>query len=174
MAAPVSCVACRELPEVGILSRHLFFSPAVDLADAIDLFRAGPDLDDDGIIDADASMDDVFGDSASGFFPLPGYNRHRRPTWETAPDGRSLLEIMGEVAAIMGIPMPAPPLVPVSDDMQGECFRTPSSSRRATQCPLFPPVQHLFTWGPFDPEGPVVLTGVQQEYIDRAPLAASP
>ena len=52
MAAPVSCVACRELPEEGILSRHLFFSPAVDLADAIDLFRAGPDLDDDdGIID---------------------------------------------------------------------------------------------------------------------------
>ncbi|CAL8399331.1 unnamed protein product [Boreogadus saida] len=31
MAAPVSCVACRELPEEGILSRHLFFSPAVDL-----------------------------------------------------------------------------------------------------------------------------------------------
>ncbi|CAL8339831.1 unnamed protein product [Boreogadus saida] len=70
MAAPVSCVACQELPEEGILSRHLFFSPAVDLADAIDLFRAGPDLDDDdGIIDADAddSMDDVFGDSPSGF-----------------------------------------------------------------------------------------------------------
>ncbi|CAL8340162.1 unnamed protein product [Boreogadus saida] len=64
MAAPVSCVACRELPEEGILSRHLFFSPAVELADAIDLFRAGPD-DDDGIIDA--SMDDVFGESASGF-----------------------------------------------------------------------------------------------------------
>ena len=52
MAAPVSCVACRELPEEGILSRHLFFSPAVDLAEAIDLFRAGPDLnDDDGIVD---------------------------------------------------------------------------------------------------------------------------
>ncbi|CAL8395097.1 unnamed protein product [Boreogadus saida] len=31
MAAPVSCVACRELPEEGTLSRHLFFSPAVDL-----------------------------------------------------------------------------------------------------------------------------------------------
>ncbi|CAL8260540.1 unnamed protein product [Boreogadus saida] len=69
MAAPVSCVACRELPEEGILSRHLFFSPAVDLAEAIDLFRAGaPDLDDDGgNIDDDASLDDVFGDSASGF-----------------------------------------------------------------------------------------------------------
>ncbi|CAL8400669.1 unnamed protein product [Boreogadus saida] len=48
----------------GCLSRHLFFSPAVELADAIDLFRAGPDVDD-GIIDA--SLDDVFGDSASGF-----------------------------------------------------------------------------------------------------------
>ncbi|CAL8317734.1 unnamed protein product [Boreogadus saida] len=55
MAAPVSCVACRELPEEGILSRHLFFSPSVNLAEAIDLFRAGaPDLDDDGgIIDVD-------------------------------------------------------------------------------------------------------------------------
>ncbi|CAL8369059.1 unnamed protein product [Boreogadus saida] len=60
MAASISCVACRELPEEGILSRYLFFSPAVDLADAIDLFRAGPD-DNDGIIDADD------GDSASGF-----------------------------------------------------------------------------------------------------------
>ncbi|CAL8254596.1 unnamed protein product [Boreogadus saida] len=68
MAAPVSCVACRELPEEGILSRHLFFSPSVDLAEAIDLFRAGaPDLDDDGGIIDVASLDDVFGDSASGF-----------------------------------------------------------------------------------------------------------
>ncbi|CAL8334676.1 unnamed protein product [Boreogadus saida] len=52
---------------------------------------------------------------------------------------------MGEAAAIKGFPIPAPPLAPVSDDMQGECFRTPSASRRVTQCPLFPPVQHLFT-----------------------------
>ncbi|CAL8404023.1 unnamed protein product [Boreogadus saida] len=52
---------------------------------------------------------------------------------------------MGEAAAIKGFPIPAPPLAPVSDDMQGECFRTPSDSRRVTQCPLFPPVQHLFT-----------------------------
>ncbi|CAL8282124.1 unnamed protein product [Boreogadus saida] len=35
--------------------------------------------------------------------------------------------------------------------MQGECFRTPSSSRRVTQCPLFPPVQHLFTAAGGDP-----------------------
>ncbi|CAL8340157.1 unnamed protein product [Boreogadus saida] len=47
--------------------------------------------------------------------------------------------------------MPAPPLAPVSDDMQGECFRTPSFSRRVTQCPLFPPVQHLFTAAGGDP-----------------------
>ncbi|CAL8237121.1 unnamed protein product [Boreogadus saida] len=52
---------------------------------------------------------------------------------------------MGEAAAIKGFPIPAPPLAPVSDDMQGECFRTPSACRRVTQCPLFPPVQHLFT-----------------------------
>ncbi|CAL8378948.1 unnamed protein product [Boreogadus saida] len=77
MAASVSCVACRELPEEGILSRHLFFSPAVDLADAIDLFRAGPD-DNDGIIDADddASMDDVFGDSVSGWPISSGRSWH--------------------------------------------------------------------------------------------------
>ncbi|CAL8397633.1 unnamed protein product [Boreogadus saida] len=56
-------------------SSGIFFSPSVDLAEAIDLFRAGgPDLDDDGgIINVDdvASLDDVFGDSASGF-PAPG------------------------------------------------------------------------------------------------------
>ncbi|CAL8378334.1 unnamed protein product [Boreogadus saida] len=39
----------------------------------------------------------------------------------------------------------------MSDDMQGECFRTLSSSRRATQGPLFPPVQHLFTAAGGDP-----------------------
>ncbi|CAL8250044.1 unnamed protein product [Boreogadus saida] len=60
-------------------------------------------------------------------------------------------EIMGEAAAMKGIPMPAPPLAPMSDDMQGECFRTLSSSRRVTQCPLFPPVQHLFTAAGGDP-----------------------
>ncbi|CAL8349842.1 unnamed protein product [Boreogadus saida] len=59
MAAPVSRVACRELPEEGILSRHLFFSPLVDLAEAIDLFRDGaPDLDDDGGI---INVDDLVG-----------------------------------------------------------------------------------------------------------------
>ncbi|CAL8388319.1 unnamed protein product [Boreogadus saida] len=133
-------------------------SPSVDLAEAIDLFRAGvPDLGDDGgIIDVDdvASLDDVFGDSASGF------SRSRVTTatviQREKPHRMADLfgKIMGEAAAIKGIPIPAPPLVPVSDDMQGECFRTPSSSRRATQCPLFPPVQHLFTAAGGDPEGP--------------------
>ena len=65
MAAPVSCVACRELPEEGILSRHLFFSPAVDLTRWHHRRRRrrlhGRRL---GV----------------RFFPLPGYNRHRRPT----------------------------------------------------------------------------------------------
>ncbi|CAL8336465.1 unnamed protein product [Boreogadus saida] len=60
-------------------------------------------------------------------------------------------EIMGEAAAIKGIPMPAPPLSPMSDDMKGERFRPLSSSRRATQCPLFPPAQHLFTAAGGDP-----------------------
>ena len=146
MAAPVSCVACRELPEEGILSRHLFFSPAVEMADAIDLF--GPDVDD-GIIDA--SLDDVFGDSASGFsrsrVTTATVIQHEGPRRMTD----LFREIMGEAAAIKGIPMPAPPLAPVSDDMQGECFRTPSFSRRVTQCPLFPPLQHLFIAAGEDP-----------------------
>ncbi|CAL8395424.1 unnamed protein product [Boreogadus saida] len=146
MAPSVSCVACRELPEEGILSRHLYFSPAVDLTDAIDLF----DDYDDGVIDADddsTSMDD----SASSF------SRSRVSTATAVQRERPRRmadlfgEIMGEAAAIKGIPMPAPPLAPVSDDMQGECFRIPSSSRRVTQCPLFPPVQHIFCAAGGDP-----------------------
>ena len=135
MAPSVSCVSCRELPEEGILSRHLYFSPAVDLADAIDLFRASPDYHD-GVTNADddaVSMDDVFDDSASGV-------SHSRVSTATAVERERprrmadlFGEIMGEAAAIKGIPMPAPPLAPISDDMQGECFRTPSSSRQVTQ-----------------------------------------
>ncbi|CAL8403787.1 unnamed protein product [Boreogadus saida] len=153
MAPSVSCVSCRELPEEGILSRHLHFSPAVDLADAIDLFRASPDYHD-GVIDADddaVSIDDVFDDSA------PGVSRSRVSTATAVERERPRRmadlfgEIMGEAAAIKGIPMPAPPLAPISDDMQGECFRTPSSSRRVTQCPLYPPVQHFFSAAGGDP-----------------------
>ena len=64
-------------------------------------------------------------------------------------------EIMGEATAIKGIPMPAPPLTPMSDDMQGECFHTLSSSRRATQCPVPTclAVFHHCGWGPFYIEG---------------------
>ncbi|CAL8348938.1 unnamed protein product [Boreogadus saida] len=137
MAASVSCVACRELPKEGILSKTLFFSPAVDLADAIDLFRASPE-DNDGIINVGFSRSRVSTATAL---------KCERPRRMDDLFG----EIMGEAAAIKGIPMPAPPLTPVSDDMQGECYRTPSSSRRLTQCPLFPPVQHLFTAAGGDP-----------------------
>ena len=153
MAPSVTCVSCRELSEEGILSRHLYFSPAVDLADAIDLFRASPDYHD-GVANADedaVSMDDVFDDSASGV-------SHSRVSTATAVERERprrmadlFGEIMAEAAAIKGIPMPAPPLAPISDDMQGECFRTPSSSRRVTQCPSFPPVQHFFSAAGGDP-----------------------
>ena len=106
------------------------------------------------------------GDSASGFsrsrVTTATVVQHERPRRMADLFG----EIMGEAAAIKGIPMPAPPLAPVSDDMQGECFRTPSSSRRVTQCPLFPPVQHLFTAAGGDPstlKAPVkILHGFHQ------------
>ncbi|CAL8404882.1 unnamed protein product [Boreogadus saida] len=118
-------------------------------ARACDLFRASPDYHD-GVTDA-VSMDDVFDDSASGV-------SHSRVSTATAVERERprrmadlFGEIMGEAAAIKGIPMPAPPLAPISDDMQGECFRTPSSSRRVTQCPLFPPVQHFFSAAGGDP-----------------------
>ena len=75
-------------------------------------------------------------------------------------------KIMGEAAAIKGIPMPAPPLALMSDDMQGECFRNLSSSRRATQCPLFPPVQHFFTAAGGDPS---TLKAPVKAFSVRAP-----
>ena len=108
-------------------------------------------------------MDDVFGDSTSGFsrswVTTATVVQHEKPRQMADLFG----EIMGEAAAIKGFPMPAPPLAPVSDDMQGECFRIPSSSRRVTQCPLFPPVQHLFTAAGGDPEGPgEILHGFYQ------------
>ena len=49
------------------------------------------------------------------------------------------------------LPMPAPPPSCMSDDMQGECFCTQTSSRRAPRCPLFPPIQHYFTAAGGDP-----------------------
>ena len=46
-ANPASCAACQALPDEELLSRHIFFSPLVELTEAIDLFKAGvPDLDD--------------------------------------------------------------------------------------------------------------------------------
>ena len=154
-AAPASCAACRALPEEGLLSRHLFFSPSVDLAGAIDIFGAKvPDAQDaDERFEVDvASLDDVFPGSASEF-SRSGASTEATIVPRERPRRMADLfgEIMGEAAVIKGIPMPAPPLAPMSDDMQGECFRTLSSSRRVTQCPLFPPVQHLFTDAGGDP-----------------------
>ena len=150
LVAPASCAACCALPEEGLLSRHLFFSPSVDLAEAIDIFGAGvPDAQDAEEyfeVDLVASLDDVFPGSASEFSCSGASTKATIVPREGSRRMADLFgEIMGEAAAIKGIPMPAPPLAPMSDDMQGECFRTPSSSRWATQCPLFPPVQHLFT-----------------------------
>ncbi|CAL8253926.1 unnamed protein product [Boreogadus saida] len=159
MAPSVSCVACRELPEEGVLSRHLYFSPVVDVADAIDLFRASPDYHD-GVIDADddaVSIDDVFDDSASGV------SRSRVTTTTAVERERPRRmadlfgEIMGEAAAIKGIPMPDPLLAPIS------CFHTPSSSRRVTQCPLFLPVQHFFSAAGGDPS---TLKALVKSYMD--------
>ena len=39
-ANPASCAACQALPDEELLSRHMFFSPSVEL-EAIDLFKAG-------------------------------------------------------------------------------------------------------------------------------------
>ncbi|CAL8395199.1 unnamed protein product [Boreogadus saida] len=146
---PASCAACPTLPEEGLLSTHLFFSPSVDLAKAIDIFRAGvpdaQDADDEHIeVDDVASLDDVFADSTSGF-SRSGASTEATVVPREKPRRMADLfgEIMGEAAPIKVTPMPAPPLAPMSDDMQGECFRTLSSSWRATQCPLFPPVQQL-------------------------------
>ena len=152
LVAPASCAACRTLPEEGLLSRHLFFSPWVNLAEAIDIFGA-QDADDEHFeVDDVASLDDVFPGSASEF-SRSGASTEATVVPRERPRRMADLfgEIMGEAAAIKGIPMPAPPLAPMSDDMQGECFRTLSSSRRVTQRPLFPPVQRLFTAAGGDP-----------------------
>ncbi|CAL8345285.1 unnamed protein product [Boreogadus saida] len=151
LVAPASCAACRALPEEGLLSRHLFFSPSVDLAEAIDIFGAelpdAQDADERFEVDDVASLDDVFPGSASEFSRSAGASTGATivPRERLRRMADLFGDIMGEAAAIKGIPMPAPPLAPMWDDMQGECFRTLSSSRRVTQCPLFPPVQHLFT-----------------------------
>ncbi|CAL8255872.1 unnamed protein product [Boreogadus saida] len=136
--------------------RHLFFSPSVDLAEAIDIFRAIIDIfrvpDAQDADDEQFEVDDVFAGSGSEF-SRSGASTEATVVPREKPRRMANLfgEIMGEAAAIKGIPMPAPPLAPMSDDMQGECFRTLSSSRRATQCPLFPPVQHLFNAAGGDP-----------------------
>ncbi|CAL8235894.1 unnamed protein product [Boreogadus saida] len=129
---------------------HLFFSPSVVFAEAIDIFGAevpdAQDADERFEVDNVASLDDVFPGPASGF-SRSGASTEATIIPRERP--RRMADLFGvimcEAATIKGIPMPAPPLASMSDDMQGECFRTLSSSRRITQCPLFPPVQHLFT-----------------------------
>ena len=112
---------------------------SLDLADAIDIFRAGvpdaQDADDERFeVDDVASLDDVFPGSASEFYRSGASTEATVVQRERLRRMADLFgEIMGEAAAIKGIPMPAPPLAPMSDDMQGECFRTLFSSRRATQ-----------------------------------------
>ncbi|CAL8314455.1 unnamed protein product [Boreogadus saida] len=105
MGAPASCAACRALPEEGHLSRHLFFSPSVDLSEAIDIFRAGvpdiEDVDDDHIeVDDIASLDDVFVDFASGFSNSRASTKATVVPKEKPRQMADLFgEIMGEAAA---------------------------------------------------------------------------
>ena len=142
LIAPASCTACSALPEEGLLSRHLFFSPSVDLAEAIDILGAEvpdtQDADERFKVDDVASLDDVFPGSASEFSRSGATTEAIIVPRERLRRTADLFgDIMGEAATIKGIPMPAPPLAPMSDDMQGECFRTLSSSRRVTQSPCF-------------------------------------
>ena len=128
----------------------------MDLAEAIDIFGAGvpeaQDADEHFDVDNVASLDNVFPVSASEFSCSVASTEatvvpRKRPRLTHDLFG----EIMGEAAAIKGIPMPAPPLAPMSDDMQGECFRTLSSSRREEDSA---PCSHRFrTFSPLLVEG---------------------
>ncbi|CAL8380042.1 unnamed protein product [Boreogadus saida] len=142
------------LPEEGLLSRHLFFSPSVDLAEAIDLFGAGvpdaQDSDEHFEVDDVASLDDVFPCSASEF------SRSGASTKATI--------------------VPRERLRRMADLFGGECFRTLSSSRRDNQCPLFPPVQHLFTAAGGDPstlKAPKQITGLTDRVFVFASQSAA-
>ena len=128
---------------------HLFFSPSVDLSEAIDIFRVGvPDIDDvdDDHIEVDdvAFLDDVFADSASGF------SRSRASTSTVVPKEKPRRmadlfgEIMGPAATIKGI-LCQPRLSPQCRMTCRVSASHHASSRRATQCPLFSSVQHFFT-----------------------------
>ena len=150
LVTPASCAACRALPVEGLLSRHLFFSPSVVLSEVIDIKAGIPNVEgDDDLIEVDdvASLDDVFADSVSGFSHPMASTATVVPRQKPHRMADLFGEIMGEAAAIKGIPMPAPPLTPMSDDMQGECFRTvflPAAY------PV-PPVQQFFTAAGGDP-----------------------
>ena len=61
---------CLPLPEEGLLSRHLFFSPSLALSEAIDIFKAGvPDVEDEDLIEQvdSASIDNVFAAQVKAF-----------------------------------------------------------------------------------------------------------
>ncbi|CAL8395183.1 unnamed protein product [Boreogadus saida] len=177
LVAPASCAACCAMPEEGLLSRHLFISPSVFLAEAIDILGAevpdAQDADERFEVYDVASLDDVFPGSASEF-SCSGASTEATIVPRERPRRMADLfgKIMGEAAAIKGIPMHAPPLAPMSDEMQGECFRNLSSSRRVAQCPLFPPVEHLFTAAGGDPstlKAPKQIAGL----TDRGFVCAS-
>ena len=124
------------------------------LSEALDIFKAGvPDIEDEDIIEVDdaASIDDVFADSAFRLSHSRASTAMVVPREKPRRMAELFGEIVGEAAAIKGIAMPAPPPPHMSDDMHGGCFRTQSSPRRATQCPLFTPVQHFFTAAGGDP-----------------------
>ena len=90
--------------------RHIFFSPSVELAEAIDLFKASvPDIDEEHVdVDEDDDRDDVFTLSeleVSDSSPFSSVVPQEKPRWMADLFG----DVMGEAASIKGIPMPAPP-----------------------------------------------------------------
>ncbi|CAL8319901.1 unnamed protein product [Lota lota] len=95
-----------------------FFSPSVELADAVNIFDpvAAPEEDKDYGLDVDSAS----GTSSWPSGDLPPEKPHRFADLSR--------EIMGEATAIKGIAMPPPPPAPELDDMQGDYFRPPSLS----------------------------------------------
>ena len=119
------------------------------LSNTSDLFKVGvPDIEDEDDNDDDIEVngdrsDDVFSNSASGFSRSGASTATVVPREKPRRMADLFDKIMGEAAAIKGIAMPTLPPASISDDMQGECFRTQSSSRRV----------HRSGWGPLDTEG---------------------
>ena len=106
MANPASCAACQALPEEELLSRHIFFSPSVELAEAIEHFKAGvPDLDEEDIdVDDDDDGNNVFAVSTSEVSDSRASVSTVVPREKPRRMADLFGEIMGEAAAIKGIP----------------------------------------------------------------------